>query len=156
MQVQAAAFPSSPYSMIPPLLLLFLAFVVYAQRSSSSTTLALRLPGRPARFVIFALGALLALCLFLSSSARVMTMTLAYQHPINGLISTAAQQHSWWVKQASQSKTVKEAAREYVRRNGRVPPPGFGQWYEYAVAKSSLIIDDFDSINEAGISKKWL
>jgi hypothetical protein len=48
-----------------------------------------------------------------------------------------------------QSNSPLEAEREYSRRYGRPPPPGFHQWAEYALAHKSPIIDDFDTISHA-------
>lgn len=69
-------------------------------------------------------------------------------HPIDRLIIDAGNNHDAWRAQAGQSKTLKEAVREYRRRYDRNPPPGFDKWYEYATKRSSLIIDDFDNIYE--------
>lgn len=49
---------------------------------------------------------------------------------------------------ARQSRTPAEAELEYGRRYGRKPPPGFAAWAEYALARGSPIIDDFDLISE--------
>ncbi|MCJ1334803.1 hypothetical protein MMC09_000068 [Bachmanniomyces sp. S44760] len=58
----------------------------------------------------------------------------------------ARELHNSWVLQASHSRTFQAAKDEYRRRYQRHPPPGFDKWYEYATARSSIIIDDFDSI----------
>ncbi|PNS19645.1 hypothetical protein CAC42_7489 [Sphaceloma murrayae] len=47
-----------------------------------------------------------------------------------------------------QSRTYTEAVAEYRRRYSRDPPPGFRKWYEYAKKHNSVIIDDYDMINE--------
>jgi hypothetical protein len=49
---------------------------------------------------------------------------------------------------------LKAAVKEYKRRYKRSPPPGFQQWFEYAIERNSPIIDDFDIINEA-ITPFW-
>ncbi|KAI5367772.1 Putative glycosyl transferase CAP10 domain-containing protein [Septoria linicola] len=50
---------------------------------------------------------------------------------------------------AKQSSTFEQAEAEYVRRYQRSPPPGLEQWFEYAKAENSLIIDEFDIIDQA-------
>lgn len=67
--------------------------------------------------------------------------------PIATLIMDAAGQSQNWAEQASSSTTLKEAADTYRHRYSRHPPPGFDLWYDYAISKSSAIIDDFDSIH---------
>ncbi len=44
-------------------------------------------------------------------------------HPIDLLIYEATSQHTNWVKQASSSKTLRQATEEYRRRYKRHPPP---------------------------------
>ena len=67
-------------------------------------------------------------------------------HPIDILIGKADLQHDRWLKQASASRTLGQATDEYRRRYDRHPPPSFDKWYDYATARNSLIIDDYDSI----------
>lgn len=69
-------------------------------------------------------------------------------HPIDTLIRDAARQSEAWITQAATSKTLEEAAANYRGRYQRHPPPGFDAWYSFATEKSSLVIDDFDSIME--------
>ena len=70
------------------------------------------------------------------------------KHPIDILMDDAYGQHQVWVKQASTSKTLGHATDEYRRRYKRHPPPKFDEWYNYATTRSSVIIDDYDSIYE--------
>ncbi len=67
-------------------------------------------------------------------------------HPIDFLLRDATVQSDAWLAQASRSKTLEEAAAGYRRRYQHHPPPGFDAWYNFATNKSSVIIDDFDSI----------
>ncbi|KAL1641904.1 hypothetical protein SLS58_005740 [Diplodia intermedia] len=69
-------------------------------------------------------------------------------HPVETLINQAKLQHDSWLKSASASTSLAEATRNYVARYNQTPPPLFDQWFEYAVNRSSLIIDEFDSIHE--------
>lgn len=67
-------------------------------------------------------------------------------HPIEFLIKRASDLHEDWVKRAGNSKTLAEAVTEYRRRYKRAPPPGFDKWFDYAKAKDSKVIDEFDII----------
>ncbi|KAL8803400.1 MAG: hypothetical protein Q9182_003198 [Xanthomendoza sp. 2 TL-2023] len=69
-------------------------------------------------------------------------------HPIDSLIGAASVQHDTWLQQAAASKTLDQAVKEYTRRYKRHPPPGFNSWYQYAMERSSLVIDDFDNLME--------
>ncbi|KAI4156495.1 MAG: hypothetical protein LQ340_000244 [Diploschistes diacapsis] len=70
-----------------------------------------------------------------------------YRHPIDSLIATARLQHKAWVAQAAMSHDLLTAISEYKRRYNRDPPPGFDVWHKYAVDRSSVVIDDFDSMH---------
>jgi hypothetical protein len=50
--------------------------------------------------------------------------------------------------QKRQSGALEEAEVDYHRRYGRAPPPGFREWFRYAIAHGSVLIDDFDQIND--------
>jgi hypothetical protein len=69
-------------------------------------------------------------------------------HPIKSLIELAAVQHETWESQAHRSKSLAEAAAHYRRRYKRDPPPNFDKWYNFAVTRNSIVIDDFDNIEE--------
>lgn len=77
---------------------------------------------------------------------------LLQEHPIQSLMRKAEIEFSDQI--ARQSRTAQAAAAEYLQRYHRPPPPGFEMWYEYAVRHESLIIDDFDIINET-IAPFW-
>jgi len=68
-------------------------------------------------------------------------------HPIDYLIYDAQIRHEAFRSQAGRSHNLEEAAKLYRERYGRHPPPGFQHWYEYATARHSVIIDDYDSIH---------
>ena len=70
------------------------------------------------------------------------------RHPIDDLLLAAKVEHQAWVDQAATSYDLVTAVTEYQRRYSHDPPPGFDQWYQYAVDRSSAVIDDFDSIYE--------
>lgn len=72
----------------------------------------------------------------------------SHTHPIDLLIHKATVHYDNYLLQASASKNLQDAAREYRKRYRQHPPPGFDKWFEYAINRSSVIIDDFDQIHE--------
>ncbi|BGP55771.1 hypothetical protein JCM8202v2_003378 [Rhodotorula sphaerocarpa] len=66
-------------------------------------------------------------------------------HPMLTLIKRA--ESEWNAKVERQSKTLKEAVREYRRRYKRHPPRGFDQWWEYARANRVILTDEYDQIH---------
>ncbi|EFR04570.1 hypothetical protein MGYG_07576 [Nannizzia gypsea CBS 118893] len=73
-------------------------------------------------------------------------------HPIQQLASEALKKHKDMV--ASQSKTLSAAIKEYERRYGRKPPPGFDVWYEAATQEGFILVDEFNSLME-GLKPFW-
>jgi hypothetical protein len=67
-------------------------------------------------------------------------------HPVEELIAQAQEKFDGIVQR--QSQTVQNAEAEYRRRYSREPPPGFDKWFAYAQSKQSVIIDDYDMIND--------
>ena len=67
-------------------------------------------------------------------------------HPIDDLIVAANSRHKTWTEQARTSRDLRAAVAEYKRRYNRTPPPGFDYWYKFATDRGSIVIDDFDSI----------
>jgi hypothetical protein len=60
------------------------------------------------------------------------------RHPIYDLLSRS--QAAWKEKKARQSRTLRQATKEYRRRYQRPPPKGFDKWYvrrESSIASSS-------------------
>ena len=70
----------------------------------------------------------------------------SHRHPIEELILKGQADLVDLVD--GQSKTLEEAAKEYIRRYLREPPPGFDKWFAYAKSKESVLIDDFDMIDD--------
>ncbi|KAH6611979.1 hypothetical protein C7974DRAFT_406747 [Boeremia exigua] len=70
------------------------------------------------------------------------------EHPIKTLIEQASIQHEQWASQAHRSQSLAQAIVNYQQRYKRDPPPNFDQWYQFAVARNSIVIDDYDSIEE--------
>ncbi|KAB2574339.1 Beta-1,2-xylosyltransferase 1 [Lasiodiplodia theobromae] len=69
-------------------------------------------------------------------------------HQVDTLIHNAKRRHDAWLQTASSSTSLTEATHNYVARYNQTPPPHFDVWYEYATNRSSLIIDEFDTIYE--------
>lgn len=67
-------------------------------------------------------------------------------HPIDLLISEAKSKHDYYTSYSTQSYNIEEAAAQYKRRYRMTPPPGFDVWYQYALARKSVIIDQYDQI----------
>ncbi|KAL9107617.1 MAG: hypothetical protein Q9227_007520 [Pyrenula ochraceoflavens] len=73
---------------------------------------------------------------------------VASYHPIDMLIFQAGNHSAEYVKYATQGHSLEYAVAQYRRRYTRNPPPGFDKWYKYAIARESLIIDQYDQIYE--------
>ncbi|KAJ5601099.1 hypothetical protein N7510_010633 [Penicillium lagena] len=71
---------------------------------------------------------------------------LVHSHPIDVLIQNGRINHQNFLIQAKSSNNIEEAVMEYRRRYNQHPPPGFDKWYEYAINRSSVVIDDFPQI----------
>jgi Glycosyl transferase family 90 len=67
-------------------------------------------------------------------------------HPIDMLIYEAKIQHDQYRTDMKRSHSLEEAVAQYQQRYLRNPPPGFDIWYQYAINRSSLIIDNYDQI----------
>jgi hypothetical protein len=68
-------------------------------------------------------------------------------HPIESLSKFYENKLELMLKR--QSASSDEAIATYQSKYGREPPPGFAAWFEYAKSHDSVIIDDFDSIEES-------
>ncbi|KAG8888545.1 F-actin-capping protein subunit alpha [Tulasnella sp. 332] len=66
--------------------------------------------------------------------------TALIRHPLHHLIMDA--ERRWNDMIGRQSKTLEEAVEGYERRYHRLPPKGFGQWYNFAVARGVILIDE--------------
>lgn len=65
-------------------------------------------------------------------------------HPISILASDASQAFNKTL--AGQSKSLEEAVAEYHRRYNMPPPPHFDKWYEFAMQRNAMLIDEYDTI----------
>jgi hypothetical protein len=76
-----------------------------------------------------------------------MPFNLNNGHPAEQLITAAERDFQNLLNK--QSKSLAEAVEEYRRRNGVAPPPHFDKWYEFARRSGVVLIDEFDTINQA-------
>ena len=65
-------------------------------------------------------------------------------HPISALMAEADKR--WRKYEENRSKSFRDTVRNYRRRYGRHPPPGFTDWYKYARKRNVHNIDDFQQI----------
>ncbi|KAL2849182.1 hypothetical protein BJY01DRAFT_233718 [Aspergillus pseudoustus] len=75
--------------------------------------------------------------------------TISRLHPIELLIHEAGKNHDTWLKTAKGSSVLAEAIQNYQVKYGQHPPPNFDKWYDYAVSRSSVTIDEFDEIHQS-------
>ncbi|KAF4974728.1 hypothetical protein FZEAL_8398 [Fusarium zealandicum] len=73
--------------------------------------------------------------------------TIDNRHPISDLIYRAGVRQHRWLQQASTSESLPVAYNIYKERHdGRDPPPGFADWYEFA--RNTTVIDRFEQIEK--------
>ncbi|KAL4784171.1 hypothetical protein BJX76DRAFT_231067 [Aspergillus varians] len=72
--------------------------------------------------------------------------SVGHTHPIDLLIHDAGKSHEMWLKTAKGSSNLVEAVQQYRTKYNQYPPPGFDKWYDYAINRSSITIDEFDGI----------
>ncbi|RAK92988.1 hypothetical protein BO79DRAFT_272381 [Aspergillus costaricaensis CBS 115574] len=73
--------------------------------------------------------------------------TIIENHPIAALMGKARLDFEETLHK--QSRTYAAACDEYRRRYKIEPPPGFEDWFQYASAHQSPIIDDYDAIYDS-------
>lgn len=140
--------PSRRSSIIISSVYLFLGFSIYLRTGTKSDRPINRPTQRIFPHISFTLNAIL-LALFTGQIIlNLVPQSAVYIHPIDSLLKEADKRHNTWRSQASQSKSLNEATVEYHRRYKRQPPPNFDKWHQFATARSSLVIDDYDSIYE--------
>jgi len=62
-------------------------------------------------------------------------------HPIDVQIRAAEASFAQTLSQ--ESHTLNDAAAAYRERRGRHPPPGFGEWYQFAKERDALVVEEF-------------
>ena len=103
----------------------------------------------------FASRALTALCFFMLITTTIFGSKEAFSssqsrwvvHPMDLLISNARSKADRWLEQAMSSRSLQEAITEYQSRYMIPPPPQFDKWYDFAISRGSLIVDDFCQIH---------
>lgn len=145
---QAAYIHTSQATNILSTIFLFLGAALFLHTASLDSAISVRPKNRLIPRIPSSTYTLLAGLLIMRSIFQVPKSNKITHHPIDSLIRDAARQSEAWFAQATTSKTLQEAAANYRQRYQRHPPPGFDAWYSFAKEKSSLIIDDFDSIME--------
>ncbi|KAK9420367.1 putative Capsular associated protein [Seiridium unicorne] len=77
------------------------------------------------------------------------------RHPVDELIYKNRVEADRWLRHADVSTTLHLAVSEYQERHrGRNPPANFDKWFEFALQRKSVIIDQFDQI-ERDILPFW-
>ncbi|KAL7947488.1 glycosyltransferase family 90 protein [Trichoderma barbatum] len=92
-------------------------------------------------FALLALGVVIRLLFFESPTMA------SIDTAIKSLVSEASARSVAWQAQAAFSKSLADAVNEYTKRYTIPPPPNFDKWYEFANEHKSVVIDDFDQIN---------
>ncbi|KAF7559667.1 hypothetical protein G7046_g4501 [Stylonectria norvegica] len=67
---------------------------------------------------------------------------------ITELVAAGDAKAQRWATGAVMSRTLEEAVAEYRHRYGSPPPPNFDAWYNFATARDSPVIDDFDQVHQ--------
>ncbi|RVD88596.1 uncharacterized protein DFL_002774 [Arthrobotrys flagrans] len=65
-------------------------------------------------------------------------------HPIAHLMEHSLNEFE--AMKQRQSTSLRDAVRNYKKRYGMAPPPNFDKWYEFAVSRKSLLVDEYDTI----------
>lgn len=102
----------------------------------------------PFRYLVLAFLLLLIVCYFLNHLSYEPSFTTSdtsvpatRNHPIDILISHAEKEFESLL--ATETKTLADSAAAYRKRRGRHPPPGFGDWFEFAQDNGVMLIEDF-------------
>ncbi|KHN96537.1 glycosyltransferase family 90 protein [Metarhizium album ARSEF 1941] len=78
------------------------------------------------------------------AQSRMSALSLAHKHPVEEMMDEASSRFEAMLER--QSNSSEAASDEYRRRYKMEPPPGFEAWCEYAAARESRIVDDFDAM----------
>lgn len=75
------------------------------------------------------------------------------RHPLSNIIYRSHITHDKWLRNAQMSESLPVAVATYEERHpGKVAPPGFSEWYDYA--KETVVIDDFQQI-DSDLANFW-
>ncbi|CAG8133888.1 unnamed protein product [Penicillium olsonii] len=92
-------------------------------------------------------GAIMTLWFLASYNSHGALDKRSCEHPVVRLVSDA--QRAFNETMQRQSTTLEEAVAEYHRRYNMPPPPHFDEWYAFATARNTVLIDEFDTIYHA-------
>lgn len=124
--------------------------IVVASLISLSQTLYLLPKPAKAKVALWALALMPLLPYFADLAAIRLAQSSALEHidkhPVEVLIREAKTDFDVLLR--NQSNTFPAAYAEYQRRYGFDPPRGFEEWYKFAQAHQSPIIDEFDIISD--------
>ena len=115
--------------------------------------------GINARFTLLSIGAgVIILGMFFYIKTRsphnnIPTFESDVEHPIDNLIQNA--EVEWNNLLEKETHDVAAAAQEYRNRRGRHPPPGFGEWFEYAKSHDAIIVEDFFDQIHIDLNPYW-
>lgn len=128
----------SRWGIVLPLYTLCFGFTAFMFRNQVRIVL-------PRWFLTFLLlAAMIGISFYCLFAADIMS-----RHPLDTLIHRSRTVGDRWARQASMSQSMKVAVDEYrERHSGRSPPPGFEIWYEFAKSRGSLVIDQFQQIED--------
>ncbi|TVY18027.1 Beta-1,2-xylosyltransferase 1 [Lachnellula arida] len=138
--------PSRSTVVLSSIAFLSMAGIVRLWREASRSQRSLSLNGTCSRFLMV-LFVFMSVLFLAKKTPLILHPSKSSRHPIDYLMSNAQHTSDQWRKQAATSQSLEEAVYEYQSRYGVPPPPNFDKWYEYATARGSLIIDDFEQIN---------
>ncbi|KAL9624025.1 MAG: hypothetical protein Q9160_001778 [Pyrenula sp. 1 TL-2023] len=134
-------FPPEPWAFsILPFLLIYSGHLMFTKIRDEFE------PGT--RFLGLLNGVVKLFFLLLAISPAFLKTGAVPYHPIDMLIYQAKAQHEDYAEFVTQSRSLGDADAQYRRRYTRNPPPGFNDWYKYAIDRNSTIIDQFDQIYE--------
>ncbi|KAF1926396.1 glycosyltransferase family 90 protein [Didymella exigua CBS 183.55] len=139
--------PKSTVSLVLCLTLLTIALILYLVTDTNiesriRSTVPVRLGrNQSATFVLILIGFSVGVVIYRRQEPIL-------EHPVTFLIEQASVHHENWAAQAYRSQSLAQAVVNYQQRYKRDPPPYFDKWYQFAVARNSIVIDDYDSIEE--------
>lgn len=76
------------------------------------------------------------------------------EHPLHGLLQASSESLQQFEMRERRILTLENAIEDYESRYGRIPPPGFDIWFDYAKKHDTLVLSDFDQI-EKDLAPFW-
>lgn len=138
----------SRYLSITSVVLLFLGTARFLHSNLRNTVVPPKPRKRRCSRILSSPYSLLALLFILRFTVQLPSSLVVKHHPIDLLRQAAIDQSQKWLAEATLSKTLAESAETYRQKYRRHPPPGFDDWYNFALNRSTIVIDDYDNIYE--------